>query len=142
MKYHLLAMLALLLSLTGLAADEKQTDKDKLQGTWIVTSMEFDGIKADIPADLAGSFTFKDDTLTIKDPKKKDDVKGTFKSDNKQDLDFTVVKGSNPKLTETRRMLYKLDGGTLTLVGLARDNTVRPKAFDDKGVIIMILKKK
>jgi uncharacterized protein (TIGR03067 family) len=131
------------------AADDKKadkTDKDKLQGTWVATSIDFMGKTLPVPEGKELSFTFDGDKLKIHDPDKKKDEEGTFKIDEKKDpkeIDLTGPKDDNPKETETLKCLYKLDGDTLKLaISEKGPKGDRPTKFDDKSVTMTFKKKK
>src|SRR5262245_60717582 len=59
-------------TLQSLAADDK-TDKDKLQGTWVVSSVAFMGKTKSFEKVEECTYTFKGDKITIHDPSRKKD---------------------------------------------------------------------
>jgi uncharacterized protein (TIGR03067 family) len=134
-----------LLTLQTLAADDR-TDKDKLQGTWVVTSVAFMGKTKTFEKVEEASYTFKDDKITIHDPSNKKDkgVSVSFKLDDRKDpkqFDMTGPSDDDPKETVTVKGFYRLDGDTLTLcVGPPRGE--RPARFDDNKGVVMTLKRK
>jgi uncharacterized protein (TIGR03067 family) len=132
-----------LLALTTQAADDKKTDKDKLQGTWVVTSVTIGGNKIDIPKELGSTFTFKGDKMTAHDPEKKKDEEGTFKIDEKKkEIDLTGPSDKDPKVLETVPGLYSIDGDTLKMCfPIKGPKGDRPKGFDDKECVVSELKR-
>jgi len=148
MMRNLLGMAAVLclLAFQVQAADEKKpddkSDKDKLQGTWVLAGVEIDGKPIDIPKDSPEmTFTFKDDKATMKEDKKIEE--GTYKLDEKKnpkEIDIIHPKKDNPKEMETEKWIYKLDGDTLKLATSGKGPSgSRPKNFDEN---VMILKRK
>src|SRR5258708_11902366 len=84
------------------AADEKKaddkTDKDRLQGTWVMTAFEIMGKSEDAPKDQESTYTFKGDKVTMTADKKTKE--GTFKLDEKKnpkEIDLVGPKNDNPK---------------------------------------------
>jgi uncharacterized protein (TIGR03067 family) len=140
MKRILPGVVALLCLLTWRSQAAEPTDKDRLQqGTWVMTAVEFNGMKMDAPKGEELVLTFKGDKVTIKDKNKT--IDGTFKMDEKKkELDITTPKDNDPKVTETVLGLYKLEGDTLKLVFKGAD--MRPKGIDDKEAFAMHFKKK
>jgi uncharacterized protein (TIGR03067 family) len=150
MTRNLLGMAALLCltALQVLAADDKKaddkSDKDKLQGTWVLTSIEFKDMIVDAPKDKESTFTFKDDKITMKEGKTPK-TEGTYKLDEKKnpkEIDVTAPKEDNPKEMETVKAVYTLDGDTLKLC-MPNNGPAgpRPKSLD-KDMGIMVLKRK
>jgi uncharacterized protein (TIGR03067 family) len=139
MKRILPGAVALLCLLAWRSEAAQPADKDKLQGTWVLTAVDFGGMKMDVPRGQELVFTFKGDKVSIKE---KDKVtEGTFKVDEKKkEIDLTLPKGNDPKVTETFPGLYKLEGDTLKLVVKEPDR--RPKSIDDEGASAMYFKKK
>ncbi len=132
-----------LLALTSQAADDKKPDKDKLQGTWVLTSFSLEGKTVEALKDKETLFTFKGDKVTMHDPDKKKDEEGSFKIDEKKkEIDLTGPSEKDPKVNETTSAIYSLDGDTLKL-GLSSKGPKgdRPKGFDDKECMIYTLKR-
>ncbi len=48
-----------LLALTSRAADDKKTDKDKVQGTWVASSFVAGDKTIDLPKEKQATFTFQ-----------------------------------------------------------------------------------
>lgn len=132
-------LLGLVVVTLPLAAEDKKPDdtKAKLQGKWNVAAMEADG-KA-LPENEFGLkwFTFEGDKVTAK---RDDDSKpGTFKVDDTQkppELDFTA-----DGKTTSLKMIYKLDGDTLTLY-IGKSEAIRPKTYDDAALIVTLKRDK
>jgi uncharacterized protein (TIGR03067 family) len=132
-----------LLALTTQAAEDKKSDKDNLQGTWVATSVTVGGKTIDIPKGKEATFTFKGDKMTVHDAEKNKDEEGTFKIDEKKkEIDLTGPSEKDPKVTETVQGVYSLDGDTLKLAlsnkGPKGD---RPKGLDDKDSVLMVFKR-
>jgi uncharacterized protein (TIGR03067 family) len=145
MTRKLLAVGALLclLAVTSPAADDKKPDKEKLQGTWVVSSVTFDGNMIDVPKGKEGTFTFKGDKVTIHDPEKNKDVEASFKiEEKKKEIDLTGPSEKDPKVLETTPAVYSLDGDTLKL-GFSKNGPKgdRPKGLDDKDCVVMVFKR-
>jgi uncharacterized protein (TIGR03067 family) len=132
-----------LLALTSQAADDKKADKDKLQGTWVATSITVGDKSIDVPKEKQATFTFKGDKMTVHDPEKNKDEEGTFKIDEKKkEIDLTGPSEKDPKVLETMMGVYSLDGDTLKL-GISNKGPKgdRPKGFDDKECVVMVFKR-
>jgi uncharacterized protein (TIGR03067 family) len=147
MRCQLLGFLGLLslVTLPSPAAEEDKADKDKLQGTWILTSVKIGGEAMPLPTSVVTTYTFKGDTFTVKISNldiEVSGVMGTFKLGEKNELDLTAAKDSKPREGVIGRKLYKIDGETLLIAGLMSDSTTRPKSFDDKGLVVLSFKKK
>src|SRR5262249_24839523 len=56
-------------------AEKEKKDEDKIQGTWAVVSLEAGGKKAPDDQVKNVTFVFKDDTVTINDPKREEKAK-------------------------------------------------------------------
>jgi uncharacterized protein (TIGR03067 family) len=128
MKKALLGMLVVGLLV---AADDKKDDvKDKLKGTWTVVAMEEGGKKAPEEQFKGMTLTFEGDKVTFKHGN--DTKMGTFKVDAGEKpghLDITPSDG--PEKGKTMKMIFMLDGDTLTIGGAKKDEGPRPKSFDD-----------
>jgi uncharacterized protein (TIGR03067 family) len=134
------------LAWTSQAADDKQSDKDNLQGTWVLVLAEFGGMKIEPPKGKETLFTFKGDKVTTTGDPGEKDVEGTFKLDeNKKpkEIDLVVPKQDKPKETETMKGIYQLDGDTLKMATPeAGPSGPRPTSFDGKEVVVTTFKRK
>jgi uncharacterized protein (TIGR03067 family) len=133
---------AALLCLVAIETQAAQTsDKDKLQGTWGLTSVMVGGKKIDVPEGQKPTLIFKGDKFSMNSPG--NDHEGTFKIDEKKkEIDLTAPKDpKNPKELETVQGVYKVEGDALTLA-YTEPGKPRPKGFDDKEAFIMTFKKK
>jgi uncharacterized protein (TIGR03067 family) len=139
-----LAALLCLVTLQSQAADEKKADKDPLEGTWDLVSMEFMGMKHDVPKGKEMSLTFKGGKVTKKEAGKKDED-GTYKLDNTKkpkEIDLTTPKDGKPNETEMMKAIYLIDGDTLKFAFGGPPGSPRPTAFDAKEIAIMTFKRK
>jgi uncharacterized protein (TIGR03067 family) len=136
MKYlFTLALLAFPLAAAS-RADDKKTDKDLLQGTWVFVSLERNGKKVTDDDDFQyvllkdAKWTFKGDTL--KSPLWHEKVVVTFTLDpaKKPPAIDVVVKTADSK--DTVPMLYELKDDTLKLCTGGAPGE-RPKEFNSKG---------
>jgi uncharacterized protein (TIGR03067 family) len=134
------AILLCLLAVQSRAADT--ADKDKVQGAWVVTAIEFGGQKIDVPKGEETTFEFKGEKFTIKGKNK--EVQGTVKIDEKKkEIALTAPKdGSNPAVLETQVGLYKLEGDMMKLAFSTKEKGKPPSGFDDKESAVLHLKKK
>jgi uncharacterized protein (TIGR03067 family) len=120
------------------SAADTTTDKDLLQGSWVVTAAERDGAPLKDLVDKKATVTFKGDTV-IDSTKPNDKV--TFKIDPEKKpptLDLTTTLGTESR---SQRAIYKLDGDTLTICVAKRDKEY-PKDFASKeGNVVLTLKR-
>jgi uncharacterized protein (TIGR03067 family) len=143
------AFVLCVLAWTCQAADDKKSDKDNLQGTWVHILSEQGGLKAKPLKGLMDPLlTFKGDTFTMTDHQGEKEGEGTFKLDeNKKpkEIDLVVPKQDNPKETETVKGIYQLDGDTLKLAHPTTPGGPRPTSFDpsdSKEVVVNTFKRK
>jgi RNA polymerase sigma factor (sigma-70 family) len=119
------------------SSDDKKSDKDKLQGTWVAVSAEGKGAKIDDPKLKSTKMTFDGDKVTIV-PLMEDKLTYTLDPDKKpKEMDITTDKGV--KLLT----IYELEGGKLKWHFVKEDP--RPSNFDtskSKGVIIVFERQK
>ena len=106
----------------GLTADDKQNDKDQLQGEWVVTSAEVAGKKSD---------GLKDKKLVLKGDKWTPPSGGTLKfkidaAKNPKQVDLMTDAGGDE---QTWPGIYKIDGDTLTFCRSAGPGGKRPTEF-------------
>ncbi len=131
-----------LVALTSQGADDKKTDKDKLQGTWILTARVENGSEYP-PVKEVVSISFEGDKFASHSPDKKDDEDGTFALDEqKHTIDLRKQSKNDPKVTTTILEIYSLDGDTLKIGILTKDeNGKRPMGFDEKDCMIFMFKR-
>jgi uncharacterized protein (TIGR03067 family) len=124
-----------------LAADEKKADdpKDKLKGTWTVVSMEIDGKKAP-EADVKGqTLTFEGDKCLHKG-KDKTEKAGCKIDATKKPAEMDITPEDGPDKGKVMKMIFQLDGDNLKIAG-TEPGKDRPKSFDDKGIMVIVLKR-
>jgi uncharacterized protein (TIGR03067 family) len=129
-------LMIVLLASAGLsiAPDEgTKDDKDKLQGTWLIQSVEAAG-------DRVPKEDIENIRLTIEGDKytetrdKAVEEKGTLKLDptkSPKTIDFAIKEGMSEG--ETQLGIYKLDDDTLTLCLADPGDKERPKEFATKA---------
>ena len=119
-------------------------DLDKLQGTWLIVSMEMGGKKA--PEDEVKGYTFvvKDDKATLSDGKglTQEAVLKLDPGKDPKEIDMAVDEGGK---NEVHKGIYKLEGDTLTLCK-SHPPDERPGAFatkeGEKWPALVVFKKK
>jgi RNA polymerase sigma factor (sigma-70 family) len=122
--------------------EDKKTDKDKLQGTWVAVSAERNGAKldGDDPGVKSTKFTFDGDKVTMS-PLKEEPSPYTLDPDKSpKEMDIDVGDGKKDVKLLT---IYKFEGGRLKWHWV-KDGP-RPSDFDtskSKGVVIVFEKKK
>ena len=109
----------------------EKSDKDKIQGTWVVELMEVNGQK--IPNDKAGDtkMVFSGDKVTLKGgPGKEKDA--PFKLDSSKTPKTLEI---SPPAGETKAMkaIYKFEGEKLKLAMLMDDSDGFPTTFSREG---------
>lgn len=127
--------LVIFIAIPLLADDKKDTAKsdiDLIQGTW--------SIEAGGPA-KGGTLTFMKMEVTMQFPKNKDVFTGTFKLDptkNPKQIDLHMKGG------EANHGIYVLDGDTLKVYAIAKDEGKRPTEFpkEDKRGVMELKRKK
>jgi uncharacterized protein (TIGR03067 family) len=111
------------------AAQDAKKDTDKLQGTWVVQSLERGG-QAD-PNSKGDTLTIQGDKFTVK--MKNGEMKGTIKFDpdkTPKQLQFMVTEGQGQAGTSLG--IYALEGDELKLCLGQIGGTERPKALASK----------
>jgi RNA polymerase sigma-70 factor (ECF subfamily) len=122
--------------------EDKKTDKEKLQGTWVAVSAERNGAKidSDDPGINSTKWTFDGDKVTMS-PLKEEPCPYTLDPDKSpKEMDIDVGDG---KKDEKLLTIYKFEGGRLKWHWV-KDGP-RPSDFDtskSKGVVIVFEKKK
>ncbi len=97
----------------------------------------------DAPADAVKDLvlTFDGDKMTFSqraDTKKP----ATYKLDASQKpAHLDLMPSDGPEKDMVMKMIYQIDGDTLKLAGPAKPDGDRPKGFDDKGIMLMTLKR-
>jgi uncharacterized protein (TIGR03067 family) len=137
------SLIAATMALLVIAPDTPQTDRERIQGTWVILDVEFDGVP--IPesperARLIGSkLTFQGEAvLNSRQP----DVKARFTLDASA-APPTLDIISMPK-NEERRMLYTylLDGEMLRLCFTRNSGVVRPADVTSNNKQVLFLLKR
>ena len=137
-RFALFGGLVLALGATASADDKKDVTKDQkpFQGMWKVVEASRDGKAAPKLPDLL--FKFEGDKLHVTESKNEADT-GSYSVDASKtpaEIDMTGKKG------EKALGIYKFEkDGKLTLYMTRGKEPVRPKSFDDKGVVKMVLEK-
>jgi uncharacterized protein (TIGR03067 family) len=119
--------------------DAGQSDRDKLQGTWVITAAEIGGKIIQSPA--RSTFTFDKDKVVMKD-EGSPDKKGTIKLDTGKSPKQMDLTSSDPKDKEVMQGIYELQGDTLKIAYSAKGpKGIRPASFDSKDAAIMHLER-
>jgi uncharacterized protein (TIGR03067 family) len=136
MYTRLLSILAAGLLVLPAAAQDKT--KEKLEGTWKVTSTTKNG-KAD--EEIQGdSLTFKGNMATVKSKKREE--KATFKVDDSKAPRQIDITPEGEKVTVAGS--YKIEGDTLTLCFPKDPTGTRPTEFSSKegsNLMLIVLKR-
>lgn len=140
----MIRQLVVLAGLIGLAAatasgaDTEQGEKDKLKGTWAITSVEVAGTTTTAP-EGAASYTFDKDKVVMKD-KGRPDMEGTYTIDASKTPKQLTATGTKDK--EVMEAIYELTGDTLKIAySIEGPKGKRPTAFDPKVAVIFHLKR-
>jgi len=126
------------------AGGANDKDKEKLQGTWTLTSIAYDGKAIPLPAGKTVTLTFTGDKVAFKEDGDKAAQDGTFKLDaSKNPKHIDLNKGGAAK--EDDKAIYSLDGDMLKIClggKLSGDGKAeRPAAFDSPMTILMVFKR-
>ena len=130
-------LLMMLASLAGAAPDDV-ADLKAMQGTWKLTSGEFNGQPAPEMILEKMQFTFKDDVLILMGPiaadanakEKPEFPKMKIVLDPKtspKSIDFTLLNG--PKKGDKGKGIYEIDGDRMKLCFTNEPSQARPKDF-------------
>lgn len=141
-----LSLAAALLLAAAAPDDPGKADKEKLQGTWIVESLQEKGRTVD-PDDIDGLvILFQGDTYRAIDKQGDEIESGTFAIDAAQTprtIDFRIKRG--PGEGKTQLGVYEFRGATLKFCYSAAGAKDRPKDFAsdaDAETSLLVLKKK
>lgn len=137
-RFALLGGLMLALGATASADDKKDVTKDQkpFQGTWKVIEATFDGKPVPKLPDLL--FKFEGGKLHVTESKNEPDT-GSYSVDaTKAPAEIDMTSKKDEKVPG----IYKFgDDGKLTLYVARGKDAVRPKSFDDKGAVKLVLEK-
>jgi uncharacterized protein (TIGR03067 family) len=124
---------------TATAQDKKEVPKELVpfQGTWKVVTATFAGETIPDSEKERLRFTFAGDKVTVKEGKKDDT--GSYSVDPKKDpAEINLVGPKGEKIPG----IYKFDkDGKLTITFSKGKDATRPKKFDDKEAVMMVLEK-
>jgi uncharacterized protein (TIGR03067 family) len=132
---RILCLLAALLALPSLGSDAPKeydgaAEADDIRGTWRLTAIELDGRGRPLPFDEvmiyhAGNYTAEfENGRTIR--------RGNYRTDpahTPPHLDWSPFHDGK---VQVLRMIYQIDGDTLTIAFRTDDQSRRPEGFDDK----------
>jgi RNA polymerase sigma-70 factor (ECF subfamily) len=148
MKVRLLMIAAVGLALGAGAAraDEVGEDLKQFQGTWILDSVEVNGVKIDAETMKKQGHEI---TLTVKDQKftlklKRGDVDGALKLDPTRKPRAYDSKGTDPEgVTHETVGIYKFEGDTLTVcfVAAGKDRPTEFKAGAGSEAVVQVFKR-
>lgn len=151
MKPYWMTMLVGLLVAADDTKTAQATDRERLQGTWVVVSAEMKGQPFEV---LKGSkIVFSGETVTFK--AKEQEGKGTFAIDPAaKPRAIDLSKSGEDGKKETDAGVYQLDGDELKLClgGVKKQRTFpdgkedstgskRPTGFDSRQGVLLILKR-
>jgi uncharacterized protein (TIGR03067 family) len=131
----------LALATSAPAQEKKDVPKElaPFQGVWKVVKAEEGGKPAPAKDVESVRFKFAGTKLTVQEDKKEKEETGSFSVDAKKDpaeIDLVSPKG------EKIPGIYKFDkDGRLTLAFVKGKDATRPKAFDDKEAVVMVMEK-
>ena len=129
------ALLTTVMSTADDKKDEKKSDKDLLQGEWVVVSVEFFGKK------IEGE---KDRKVVVKGDEWTAPTGGLFKfklDETKKPKQLDLTGGKAP-VGATWQGIYQIEGDTLTFCRSQGTSGERPKEFKAaEGVFLMVCKR-
>jgi uncharacterized protein (TIGR03067 family) len=138
-RFATLGGFVLALCAAAWAEDKKDVPKDlaPFQGTWKPVEVTIEGKPVPKESLAEGRFSFDGEKVTVTE-KGKDEV-GSYSVDSKMKpavIDFIGPKGNKA------RGIYKFDkDGKLTICFNKVKDAPRPKGFDDKDAVLVVLEK-
>ncbi|MBY0457953.1 MAG: TIGR03067 domain-containing protein [Gemmataceae bacterium] len=133
------------LVLCGFAAAQEKKDEKKevakelapFQGTWKVVKATLDGKEIPEKEFAEGRFVFAGDKVTAIEKKDGKADEGTFVVDPKKDPAEIDLIQTNDKVLG----IYKFDKDGKLIVAFGFGKDARPKSFDDKKSVVLVLEK-
>jgi len=120
---------------------DKTVVASRLQGTWVMVSIEIMGMKIEGPKGQELAFTFDGDKFIVHEAMHREE--GSYKVDetkNPKAIDLVAPMG---KMKETIKGIYQLEGDTLKIAFSPEGpNGNRPTTFDAKVTAIIVFKRK
>jgi uncharacterized protein (TIGR03067 family) len=139
-KFMACVTVSVLMAGTAVWGGDAKADKEKMQGTWTLTSVVVMGNKQDIPGGKEMRMIIKGDTITVKTGEK--DEEGTFKIDASKKPKQITLQKKDGGADDVMNGIYELQGDTLKIAAKGKGaKSERPTGFDDAGAFVMILKK-
>lgn len=147
-RFAMLGGLLLALAIPAAAddkKDEKKVTPTPLEGSWKVVEASVDG-KPEAKEKFSGVvFTFEGSKLTVTEGDRKPTA-GSFTVDPKQDLaHLNMVPPKDDKGPSKGALvagIYKIDkDGKLTIAFHRNKDATRPKSFDGKDAVLLVLEK-
>jgi uncharacterized protein (TIGR03067 family) len=138
-RFAVIGSFVMILSLVAVAEDKKEVSKElaQFQGTWKVIEATAGGKPAPKEDIENIQFTFEGEKLIVTERGKSET--GSYSVDAKKDpaeIDMVSPKG-NKSLG-----IYKFDkDGKLTMCFAKGEKATRPKAFDDKEAVVVVMEK-
>jgi uncharacterized protein (TIGR03067 family) len=129
--------------------EQPQTDKDQLQGTWLLTSVEID--QKPIPMEsltdgkvvLVGTLVIRGERYSFSLGKNRLEMTYQLNPDTTpKAIDLTVLEG--PQKGKTYRAIYRLDKDTYTVCRHVEPDRERPTEFrtrPDSGLMLVVWKR-
>jgi uncharacterized protein (TIGR03067 family) len=142
MRFILVGWVALATTASAWAEDKKEELPKELapfQGTWKVVKASIGGMEVPTKEFEDGRFTFEGSKLTVSEGEKRKPDVGKFAVDASKDPStIDLIQDAGKKAIG----IYKFDkDGKLTLCFLKGEDSARPKDFDDKTAILLVLEK-